>query len=50
MGTIKITLKDKLGVFFWRNIIMPTIAGIGGKAFPKGKVQEFAYGNHKDEN
>ncbi len=49
MGTIKITLKDKLGVFFWRNIIMPTIAGIGGKAFPKGKVQEFAYGNHKDE-
>lgn len=44
-----ITLKDKLGVFFWRNMMMPAIAGIGGKAFPKGKVQEFAYGNHKDE-
>lgn len=49
MSIIKITFKDKLGVFFWRNIIMPTIDGIGGKAFPKGKDQAFAYGNHKDE-
>lgn len=46
---MEITLLDKLSVFFWRNIAMPAIAGIGGKAFPKGKVQEFAYGNHKEE-
>ncbi|NBL65944.1 alpha/beta hydrolase fold domain-containing protein [Flavobacterium sp. NST-5] len=49
MVKTKITFKDKLGVFFWRNLMMPFIAKIGGKVFPKGKVQEFAYGNHKDE-
>lgn len=46
---VKITLSDKLGVFFWRNIAMPAIAAIGGKKFPVGKVAEFAYGNLPDE-
>lgn len=46
---VKITLSDKLGVFFWRNIAMPVIAAIGGKKFPAGKVAEFAYGNLPDE-
>lgn len=44
-----ITYKDKAGVFFWRNMIMPLIAAIGGKKYPAGKVKEFAYGNLKDE-
>jgi acetyl esterase len=46
---VKITLSDKLGVFFWRNIVMPTITAIGGKKFPSGKVTEFSYGNLPDE-
>jgi acetyl esterase/lipase len=45
----KITFKDKAGVFFWRNMMMPLIAAIGGKKYPAGKVKEFAYGNLKDE-
>lgn len=44
-----ITFKDKAGVFFWRNMVMPLIATIGGKKYPSGKVKEFAYGNLKDE-
>ncbi len=46
---IKISLRDHLGVFFWRNIAMPAIAAIGGKKFPSGKVTEFVYGNLPDE-
>jgi acetyl esterase/lipase len=44
-----IKFKDKAGVFFWRNMMMPTIAFIGGKKYPSGKVKEFSYGNLKDE-
>jgi acetyl esterase/lipase len=45
-----ITSKDKVGVFFWRNMIMPLIATIGGKKYPEGTaIKEFAYGNLKDE-
>ena len=44
-----LTFKDKVGVFFWRNMIMPSIATMGGKKFPSGKVKEFAYGDLKDE-
>lgn len=44
-----ITFKDKAGVFFWRKIMMPLIATIGGKKYPSGKVKEFSYGNLKDE-
>jgi acetyl esterase/lipase len=46
---ITITLGDKLGVFFWRNIAMPAIAAIGGKKYPSGRVTEFAYGDLPDE-
>lgn len=49
VNPVKITLGDKLGVFFWRNIAMPAVAAIGGKKFPAGKVAEFAYGNLPDE-
>ncbi len=49
VNSLKITLGDKAGVFFWRNIIMPTITMIGGKNFPAGRVSEFAYGNLSDE-
>jgi acetyl esterase/lipase len=49
MNKVKITFKDKAGVFFWRNMMMPLIAAIGGKKYPAGKVKEFAYGNLKDE-
>ena len=49
MQQVKITFGDKLGVFFWRNIIMPAITAIGGKKFPEGSVTEFAYGNLPDE-
>lgn len=46
---INITLKDKLGVFFWRNIMMPSLEAIGGRSFPSGKVKEYGYGNLKNE-
>lgn len=46
---VKITFSDKLGVFFWRNIVMPTITAIGGKKFPSGKLTTFSYGNLPDE-
>jgi acetyl esterase/lipase len=46
---MNITFKDKAGVFFWRNLMMPLIATIGGKKYPSGKVKEFSYGNLKDE-
>jgi acetyl esterase/lipase len=46
---ITITLGDKLGVFFWRNIAMPAIAAIGGKKYPSGRVTEFTYGDLPDE-
>ena len=50
MNKVKITFKDKVGVFFWRRMIMPIITAIGGKKFPKGiVVKEFAYGNLNDE-
>lgn len=50
MKQTKITFKDKLGVFFWRNMMMPLIAKIGGKKYPNGIiVKEFAYGSLKDE-
>lgn len=49
VNPIKITLGDKLGVFFWRSIAMPAIAVIGGKKYPSGKVTEFAYGDLPDE-
>jgi acetyl esterase/lipase len=49
INPITISLGDKLGVFFWRNIIMPAVAAIGGKKFPSGKVTEFAYGDLPDE-
>jgi len=44
-----ITFKDKAGVFFWRNMMMPLIATIGGKKYPSGTLKEFAYGDLKDE-
>lgn len=48
--TIKISTGNKLGVFFWRNMMMPLIAKIGGKKYPDGiVVKEFAYGSLKDE-
>lgn len=47
---VKITFKDKAGVFFWRNMMMPLIAAIGGKKYPEDiVVKEFAYGKQKDE-
>jgi len=46
---VKITIGDKLGVFFWRNIAMPGIVAIGGKKYPSGKVTEFTYGDLPDE-
>ena len=46
---MNITIKDKAGVFFWRNLMMPVIAAIGGKKYPNGKVKEFSYGTLKDE-
>ena len=46
---VTISLGDKLGVFFWRNMDMPAIAAIGGKKFPIGRVTEFAYGDLPDE-
>ncbi len=46
---MKITFKDKAGVYFWRNMMMPLIAAIGGKKYPLGKVKEFSYGNLEDE-
>lgn len=49
VNPIKITLGDKLGVFFWPNIAMPSIAAIGSKKYPSGKVIEFAYGDLPDE-
>lgn len=49
MSKVKITFRDRLGVFFWRNIMMPFISTIGGKKYPKGRVQEFSYGTLKDE-
>jgi acetyl esterase/lipase len=44
-----LTFKDKAGVFFWSNMMMPLIAAIGGKKYPAGKVKEFAYGSLRDE-
>lgn len=32
-----ITFKDKAGVFFWRKMMMPLIATIGGKKYPSAK-------------
>jgi acetyl esterase len=49
MRNNNITFKDKAGIFFWRNMMMPLIAAIGGKKYPEGKVKEFSYGNLKDE-
>jgi acetyl esterase/lipase len=50
MNNVNITFKDKLGVFFWRNMMMPLIAAIGGKKYPNNiVVKEFAYGNLKNE-
>jgi acetyl esterase/lipase len=46
---MNITFKDKAGIFFWRNMMMPLIAVTGDKKYPSGKVKEFAYGNLKDE-
>ena len=46
---MKLTFKDKAGIFFWRNLMMPLIAAIGGKKLPAGKVLEFSYGELKDE-
>lgn len=45
----ELTFKHKPGVFFWRNILIPLIAAIGGKKYPRGKVLEFAYGTLKNE-
>lgn len=45
----KLSIRDKFGVFFWRNIAMPAIAAIGGKKFPEGKVTEYVYGELRDE-
>lgn len=39
------TASDKLGVFLWRRLIVPLVEILGGKKYPKGRVQEFAYGN-----
>lgn len=47
--TNNVSFNDKAGVFFWRNIMMPLIAAIGGKKYPSGKVKEFSYGSLKDE-
>lgn len=44
-----ISFKDRAGIFFWRNIMMPAIAAIGGKKYPSGRVREFTYGSLKDE-
>ena len=50
MNKVNITFKDKLGVFFWRNMMMPLIAKIGGKKYPDGIiVKEFSYGSLKNE-
>lgn len=49
MKNIKMTIKEKVGVFFWRQMMMPLIAIIGGKSYPSGKVKEFSYGKLKDE-
>ena len=47
---VKITFGNKAGVFFWRNMMMPLIAKIGGKKYPESiVVKEFAYGSLKDE-
>jgi acetyl esterase len=46
---VELSFGETLGIFFWRNMVMPAIAAIGGKKFPAGKVQEFAYGNLKAE-
>jgi acetyl esterase/lipase len=39
-----LNVKEKLGIFFWRNILMPSIASIGGKKIPNERVDEFNYG------
>ena len=50
MKQVNITFKDKLGVFFWRNMMMPLIAKIGGKKYTEGIiVKEFSYGSLKEE-
>jgi acetyl esterase/lipase len=49
INPVSLSLGDKLGVFFWRNIAMPAVTAIGGKNFPSGKVREFGYGNLPDE-
>jgi len=43
------TIKDKMGVFTWRSILIPLIEKIGGKKYPKGMVKEFVYGELTDE-
>ncbi|MDH4472737.1 MAG: alpha/beta hydrolase [Fluviicola sp.] len=47
---VKITFGNKAGVFFWRNMMMPLIAKIGGKKYPDSIiVKEFSYGSLKNE-
>ena len=33
--SIKLTIGERTGIFFWRNNIMPDIAAVGGKNIPK---------------
>ena len=50
MDKARITLKDKLGVFFWRNILIPFIERIGGQKYPNDiDVVEYSYGEHEKE-
>lgn len=45
-----LSFKDKAGVFFWRNMMMPLISAIGGKKYPSNiSIKEFAYGSLKNE-
>jgi acetyl esterase/lipase len=48
-GPLKFTFKEKATIVFWKDIIMPAIAFVGGTPFPDGRVSEFSYGDHSDE-
>ena len=46
---IQISLKEKISVALWRNVMSPLFTAIGGGRYPAGRLTEQRYGSLRDE-
>ncbi len=46
---IQISLKEKMSVALWRNVMSPLFTAIGGGRYPAGRLTEQRYGSLRDE-